>query len=113
MHKGHFLGGNWIELSLKDRYLRKGYYVGLANRSGCQSDSCCHGDACARDSVCVRVFSYSILLDSLLSPYGFACFEIHSKYYLRRTTIQLPGPRAYTLAYPIALTAMLSNGTSS
>ena len=29
------LGGNWIELSLKDRYLRKGYYVGVANRSGC------------------------------------------------------------------------------
>jgi len=50
MYKGPFLGGNWIELSLKDRYLRKGYYVGVANRSGCQSDSCCHGDACARDS---------------------------------------------------------------
>ena len=44
------LGGNWIELSLKDRYLRKGYYVGVANRSGYQSDSCCHGDACARDN---------------------------------------------------------------
>ena len=50
MYKGPFLGGNWIELSLKDRYLRKGYYVGVANRSGCQSDSCCHGDACARDT---------------------------------------------------------------
>ena len=44
------LGGNWIELSLKDRYLRKGYNVGVANRSGCQSDSCCHSNACARDS---------------------------------------------------------------
>ena len=51
MHKGHFLGGNWIELSLKDRYLRKGYYIGVANRSGCQSDSCCHSDACARDNL--------------------------------------------------------------
>jgi len=40
MHRGHFLGGNWIELSLKDRYLRKGYYIGVANRSGFQSDSC-------------------------------------------------------------------------
>ena len=57
MHKGHFfLGGNWIEFSLKDRYLRKGYYVGVANRSGCQSDSCCHGDACARDSLNLNLF---------------------------------------------------------
>jgi len=69
MYKGHFLRGNWIELSLKDRYLRKGYYVGVANRSSCQSDSYCYSDACACNTYRPRLlFSPLFTLPTLPYP---------------------------------------------